>query len=239
MKLKPLAWDSRFFKIKIASLSLQRKEDLEHLSEMSVKAKGRGFRLLYVFSPFALSGTGIFLPAGGRKVDEKVVYRMPLQRGHKTELPLISVLPYKKTAADKMLVGLELQSGVYSRFKCDRGFRTSDYKRLYTLWIQKSVRKEIADAVLVSISPAGRLTGFVTLKKKKDEAVIDLIGVDKKSRGKGLGAALVREAKAWALSKKARFLSVATQKENEPACGLYEKMGFTRHSSTFVYHFWL
>ncbi len=238
MKLTPLAWDSKFFKIKIACLSLQDKEDSQQLSEILNKAQKQGFRLLYVFSPFALSKPEKILPAGGRKVDEKVVYRMPV-RGGQTELPLIPVLPYKKTAADKTLVDLALQSGVYSRFKCDPGFRAADYKRLYTLWIQKSVRKEIADAVLVSVSPAGKPTGFVTLKKKKDEAVIDLIGVDKKSRGKGLGAALVREAQAWAASKKARFLSVATQKENAPACGLYKKMGFTEYSSTFVYHFWL
>lgn len=242
MSIAELAWDSAFFKMKIGSLSLSAKDQIKNLAGKLAEARERGFKLVYVFTPYPFpKSSKILSEFRSRKVDEKVIYQM---RIHPSKIdkkkPLVRIVRYKAKNAGKALTALAIQSGVHSRFKFDPGFRSEEYRRLYTLWIQRSVRREISDETFVSLDgSSSRITGFVTLKIKNRSAFIDLIGVDASCRGKGIGTSLVLRAQAWSCSKKANVLSVATQRDNKAACGLYEKMGFEEFSSSFVYHIWL
>lgn len=241
MIVKLLPWDSSFFKKRIGSISLTRKDEINHLSGELDKARKNGFQLVYVFTSYSIPQSSKLLKSfRTRKVDEKVIYRMKINSSYGQKQSLIRIVPYSAKNAGRALTALAIQSGVHSRFKFDPGFRSSEFRRLYTLWIQRSVRREISDETFVSLSSSStRITGFITLKKRENESIIDLIGVDAAYRGKGVGSSLIRKAQEWAVLKNTPILSVATQRDNKAACGLYKKMGFGELSSTFIYHFWL
>ena len=63
------------------------------------------------------------------------------------------------------------------------------------------------------------------LEGRRDLALLWDIRVAPAARGRGVGAALVRAAERWALSKGCREWKVETQNINVPACRFYERMG--------------
>ena len=111
------------------------------------------------------------------------------------------------------------------------------YDRLYNLWLERSLSREIADEVLVSEAD-GDITGFVTIALQNDLAVIGLIAVDPATQGSGVGARLIRGVFDFALLHGCSAVHVATQLENTGACRFYERTGFTELSRQYVLHYW-
>jgi dTDP-4-amino-4,6-dideoxy-D-galactose acyltransferase len=81
--------------------------------------------------------------------------------------------------------------------------------------------------------------GMVTLKRETTDAAIGLVATDPQYRGKGIGGSMLEHVKNYCLEQNIRKLTVATQKQNLPACRMYEKAGFTVESCTNIWHWWL
>ena len=133
---------------------------------------------------------------------------------------------------------LAVQSGVFSRFSVDPDFPGEKFIALYTLWIRKSIHKEIADEVLV-IREGEKAAGMVTLDHKDGKGDIGLLSVSQECRGKKYGEMLVRGAQCWFMDHSCRFGQVVTQGDNTAACALYQKCGYSVGKVEFFYHFWL
>ncbi len=72
---------------------------------------------------------------------------------------------YKEKSPDTELIKLAIQSGIYSRFNVDEKIGKQKFEELYSLLLINSLKKEIAQEVLL-ISNETKITGFVTLEKK-------------------------------------------------------------------------
>lgn len=72
----------------------------------------------------------------------------------------VSIVPYTAAAPDSELLSLALNSGEFSRFKLDPLFSAELFEKLYTRWITRSVRKEIAWQVLVAKEGCSTLVEF-------------------------------------------------------------------------------
>jgi len=129
------------------------------------------------------------------------------------------------------LESLALESGTYSRFKTDLRLGKGEFEKLYKLRIQKSVS---AREVLISTGNSG----FVSCNVNEDTAQIGLIAVDKNHRGKGWGKRLILAAESFAFAKGAKKMRIGTQEANQPACSLYEKMGYEVAEWVWVGHYW-
>ena len=80
--------------------------------------------------------------------------------------------------------------------------------------------------------------GFTTIKFNTDYSEIGLIGVDKNSRGLGIGSLLLDRVNKLSIDNGVGDIYVATQLNNKPACKFYKKNGFTEIETKHIYHCW-
>jgi len=190
----------------------------------------------------------------GRLVDRKATFTRPLggsPAAHSTDevsgRQRPTILRYTAATASSALTDLAIAAGQYSRFRVDPAFPQDKFQAMYRLWIERSVRGELADAVLVAAT--GRAdhhgqaqcdpAGMITLAESDGVAQIGLIAVAGAMRGRGIGSALIDAAHCWMQSRAAVEARVVTQLANLPACHLYERAGFQLSRVQNVYHFWL
>jgi ribosomal protein S18 acetylase RimI-like enzyme len=226
-----LSWDTDFFGFPVGRLTAS--AALVSASDL-VERMEEDMHLAYFSSPNELHD----LVAAGfdiRLVDKKVTFIK------KTEPSLILadfVQPYDASLwPEQKLIALSIQSGIYSRFNVDPAIATTDFERLYTLWMQNSIRKIIAREVLVAAMD-GTIAGCVTLGEKNGCGDIGIIAVNEDYRGRGIGKALMVAAEDWFSQQHYTCARVVTQASNEPAMGLYHACGYQVETMEYFYHIW-
>ena len=184
----------------------------------------------------------------GTLVDRKATFGKSLQPEavdcNAEEQVGLPVAPYPTTTASPELYALAIAAGIYSRFAIDPHIQMERFEAMYRLWIDRSVRGELADAVLVvpldkDQAATGRLAGMITLASSNCVATIGLVAVSVEMRGRGIGATLMRAAERWMIARNACEARVVTQLSNTPACRLYERSGYRLLQLQHYYHFWL
>ncbi len=235
MRLEPRDWDSAFFGYPVAAAepdhgSASAAEVVAALKE----AGGRGIRLLYVFLPPADEALHSALRREGlRDVGRKVDYAKAMPASLAT-VPDPEIIPCR--AGSAALERLAFQSGKYSRFRLDDGFRRQEFERLYREWLAGSLAGQNGKCVFVAGEETHPL-GMVTLEP--GEAIrIGLFAVDPAHQRRGIGRRLMDRAEQFCIQRRAPELRVATQAENRQACLFYESRGFAKASETDVFHAW-
>lgn len=94
--------------------------------------------------------------------------------------------------------------------------------KIYTTWIENSVKGEVADRVFV-YEDNDELVGFVTIKKSGN---IPLVAVDASSQKKGIGTALVNAALVYIKEADISAATIETQASNVAAVRAYQNNGF-------------
>ena len=79
---------------------------------------------------------------------------------------------------------------------------------------------------------------MVTVAVEGRAGRIGLIAVDAALRGRGLGGVLLRAAHQFMVRRGCDHALVTTQRDNVPACRLYEQAGYVIDTARNVYHFW-
>lgn len=234
-----LDWDTDFFGYPVGNITASSLQPSE-LSALMKNAKANHVRVLYwMVEPNDVDSNTLALEAGGYLADKKVTYVCDL-----STLPadkpqqLTMVHEYTNENTSTELYDLAIQAGMYSRFKCDPKFDEKAFENMYKIWIDRSVKKEIADAVLV-IEDNKVVVGLATVGTKNDRGDIGLVAVDTHYRGKGYGLALIQAAQYWFVDHGYTVSQVVTQGDNTGACGLYEKAGYSIESTKNVYHIWI
>jgi dTDP-4-amino-4,6-dideoxy-D-galactose acyltransferase len=124
-----------------------------------------------------------------------------------------------------------------SRFYYDPHLPDARCDDLYETWIDKSVNG-YADAVLVA-ELEGAAVGYITCHLRDDAAgQIGLVGVSAQAQGRGLGGELINAALGWFRGQGVQRVSVVTQGRNCPAQRLYGRSGFLTRSVQLWYHKW-
>jgi dTDP-4-amino-4,6-dideoxy-D-galactose acyltransferase len=225
-----LVWDSDFFGYKIGELRAFSNLD-NHLQE----AKNEGYKLIYAKSQ-DIKTHDDYIKAGGKLVDEKITFSRSVPQ---IQIPQpINIKLYEQQTVSKNLLDLAIQSGIYSRFKLDTNFKNHEFEKLYTAWIENSVKKQIAEYVIIS-EIQGKIVGLLTLGIKNDRADIGILSVDERFRGHGIATQLMNKAFLESEKLLQTRIQVVTQKANKQACSFYKKLGFEIEKTENIYHFWL
>jgi dTDP-4-amino-4,6-dideoxy-D-galactose acyltransferase len=243
--IRRLEWDCQHFGLPIAQIVGDDWDD-HALTEALTDARQEGYQLVYwaTSSDRPLS-KALLVEFRGTQVDQKATFA----RQTVPELDCCFVPPpphltlgaYNSEVASDNLVQLAIAAGVYSRFGVDNRIPPDKFEELYRVWIERSVRHEIADDVLVISNGGGAdaLAGMVTVKVTDRVGNIGLIAVSEDYRGQGIGSLLVQAAHYWMFQHGASEMNVITQYANRPACRLYERTGYTLAGVQYYYHFWL
>lgn len=226
-----LDWDSYFFKLRIAKAIITTDSDMDELISQQGYLSDN-YDLIYVFS-----SPEVLAPMDNCSlVDQKVVYNIDLPSsctGNEA-----NIIEYNNDFVSEDLRKLALESGEFSRFRLDERFPTGSYERLYTHWIEQSVNHINATEVFCYMID-GLPKGLLTLNRNVIPGEIGLVATDSLSRCLGIGSALLSFVKSFCSQKGMKSLSVATQRQNTPACHMYEKAGFIEDHCSNVWHWWL
>jgi dTDP-4-amino-4,6-dideoxy-D-galactose acyltransferase len=237
-----LQWDSAFFGFGIGKIELKDALILGN-KEIEAKMQQNNIRLLYIFNKLddiTDSNRRAEIPEqwGATLVDRKVVYEKTLSLDQTAAFPR-SISQFTGNIPTNQLYSLALQSGIFSRFRLDKNFPQGSFEQLYRLWMEKSVRKEMADLVLMAGDDPETTGGMVTVSLKSGNASIGLIAVDEKSRGQKLGQQLMAAAEQSAIQAGLNHITVATQLDNESACAFYQHLGYEKETIWEIFHWWV
>ncbi len=239
MSFEILNWDSAFFGFKVAKI-LNPILTPDELTGILEELRAGNVSLVYWPSEDEAEKSRVAAEkCGGFLVDRKRTYVTNLSENLNTPSLLFREVEfYGRNQVSADLQNLAIASGVFSRFNVDSHFPRELFRRLYHLWIEKSVQGVDAQRVLVYRS-GGRIVGMATVGPQFDRASIGLIAVDPEFSGRGIGTALVYAAKSWAFQNHFSISQVITQAANEAACALYKKCGYNVEKKADFYHFWL
>ncbi len=243
--LVPLAWDTQHFGFPVAEIRQPAMSD-ESLNQTLDMARRQGVVLVYWSTETERKlPLGLLQAYGGTHADEKATFVAELSRDQSlAEVdvggagPRISLYPHAEPTP--RLLALGIAAGAHSRFGRDDRVPRDRFEAMYRIWIERSVRGELADAVLVATLPGAdrEPAGLVTLRQYGQESHIGLVVVLDSARGQGLGSCLMKAAHRWMAARGVLRSHVVTQLTNEPACKLYRRSGYGLHEVKHVYHFW-
>jgi len=233
-----LNWDSKFFGYKVAKLLPENIPD-DKLSDILSSLKKKGYRLVYSFvDPQDETINLSHLNNNGILIDEKITFSQRLTESVTAESDDPNIIEYHEIAPEKSLLSIALQCGEFSRFQIDKNFTTKEFMDLYTLWLENSINKKIANNVF-AYKEYGKFLGLATVAKDREVGEIGLIGVNSHERGKRIGSKLLKHIFKQYFRLGCKRIDVVTQKNNQLACNFYIKNGFITSGIKNVFHFWL
>ena len=238
-----LPFDSELFGFPVA-VSPEGGSTERELATILTTAKGQDVGLVYVMRPQPLDAD-LLHRLGGRLVDRKTcLAKTSLDQSRSSDAGRaeseVQVVEYEGDEVEPALVELAITSGALSRFRIDDRVPDGIFETLYRTWIERSVRHEIADAVLVARDSNSDLVGMITIGRHRAvRANIGLVAVAPSAQGKGVGKALLAAAERYCIAHGFRELQVVTQGENVAAIRLYGAGGFNVESVVAFHHFWL
>ncbi len=131
-----------------------------------------------------------------------------------------------------------------NRFTADPHLDQSLAREVYVKWVCDGVAGR-ADFVRVAVK-GDKVCGFVLCRRTTEDmpnrkiavGVLDLLAVDPRFQGHGVGKMLINAACQW-LSSNSRVYLVGTRSDNYPALGAYMRAGFRLYSGKVGFHAWL
>ncbi len=235
IRIEKLDWDSAFFGFDINQITLN---NVEITDEILLKVLGNSnSEISYIVGKDPFPSFYIFSNESVQYKGTKIEFRKVLSSSEMGLHQNKNVTRFNGEISDS-LERLVYQSGEYSRFNLDVGFKPM-FKKFYREWIEQSIIGNLDDAVFVYIAKK-IIQGFVTVKisRSLDLARIGLIAVSPSMKRSGIGSSLIRVAETYALSRGVSFLHVTTQGENMGAIEFYKRNGFRECKREAVCHYW-
>lgn len=106
---------------------------------------------------------------------------------------------------------------------------------VYKKWVFNSLFNGFADEVVL-LKVGMEVAGFISLKIRDKMGAIDLIMIDTNYQGKGLGSALLSQAKVFFLENGITAISVGTEAENIQSNIFYQRNGFILKNFHLIFH---
>jgi glycosyltransferase involved in cell wall biosynthesis/ribosomal protein S18 acetylase RimI-like enzyme len=227
-----LSWDSEFWGFPVARV-LPKRIDRGAAAEVERWCEERGIACTYLLADAddaetasAAQGVG-FVP-----VDTRVSLRRPagLERRQGPDVPGLTLR--SATTADADAVSeIARHAHKDTRFFFDPGFSPARAAEMYATWVGRGLAED--SRKLLIAEQQGTPVGYLLLAG--DPVGIDLIAVDDRSRGSGIGGALVAAAVQRSPDG---AVEVVTQARNVAALRLYEAAGFRVTATETWYHRW-
>jgi dTDP-4-amino-4,6-dideoxy-D-galactose acyltransferase len=131
-----LDWDSQFFGIEISKIYVNN-YDIDVIKNSVRSSIDSGAKLIYLIIPAEIDKKMIY---SSHLIDDKVVYTKEIGNTGQFDN---KISQYNATNVNEELYELAFESGKYSRFKLDKNLPSGSFEKLYSLWIERSVKGEI------------------------------------------------------------------------------------------------
>lgn len=229
--LKPLQWDTDFFGVKSAKITLNGELNGQEVKNMLEEAKEYGF--VTIENICGAYSNDYYLG----KLSEAYITDCPMTLKKETrpyDADAYNGVVIRPAEESDLSVLTEIARNAFtiSRFFNDPEIDNGKAGELYTCWIKNSLKS--ADKKVFTTDDN---SGFIICSENNEgDGVINLIATGATARNRGIGSALVRFADNWAYECGCKNIYVGTQSTNIPAINLYVKNGFKVFRTTRTYH---
>lgn len=228
-----LEWDSEFFGYNIARVKVNRLTR-DTLAEIDAWCAAEQIDCLYFLGEAADHQTAWLAgQTGFSYTDTRVLWEVTLGEAPEAWQDIRLAVPDDIPA----LKPIARVSHHDSRFYFDPVFPEESANTMFEIWIEKSVRGVMADAVLVAVED-GQVLGYSAVLFNERGGQMNLLGVSGQARGKGLGSKLTRASFRFFWERDIRHIELSTQGRNLTAQRLYVKYGFYPTATSNWYHRW-
>jgi ribosomal protein S18 acetylase RimI-like enzyme len=224
-----LEWDTHHFGFKIARLTEPR--DADQIREGIAAAEQAGVRCLVTL--IGLDQTAVIVAAedaGFRSYDVRLEFdRAPRDSGAAAE-------PIAATNADlPRFETIARASFSDSRFYADPNFADESAAEMYALWVRRGMNDP--ERLLLTTKELG---GFIVCHCNAVTGIgtVELIAVDDRVRGNGVGSQLLKSAEAAFSDAGMARARVVTQAGNVAAQRFYQRWGYRTASASLWLHRW-
>jgi ribosomal protein S18 acetylase RimI-like enzyme len=239
--LELLTWDTEFFGFKIGRV-LPFRLDTSSLEAITRLAEQEQFRCLYFQADPDDAGTvSLAEKEGFHLVDVRIVLEHPFD-GRPAPVPRYPT-PYAirlgppRPEDIPVLEEIAVEIGHTSRFCFDRNFPADACPRLYRAWLNKALTDKNSSVIVAYWD--GFPAGLIACEDTEGIGRIQLAGVYRPYRSRGVGTALVQGSLDWFRQRSSTRAEVVTQARNVLAQRLYQQMGFFTQRMTLYYHKWI
>lgn len=123
-----------------------------------------------------------------------------------------------------------------SKFTNDPFLKERKGDLVYYYWTKNAFEKE--DKYFLKAQINEKIYGFILFRMGEENAVIELIAVDKQHKGKHIGKNMLKYLENYLRCLNITALKVGTQLDNITAINFYYSCEFKEKKSTTTYHWW-
>lgn len=138
---------------------------------------------------------------------------------------------------NNQIVNIAKKSFNYSRFFNDPNLPQKLSKNIYLHWTECAFNQK--NKYFVLSEREGNVAGYILFSFNNDGSVIELIAVDEKYQGEGVGKSLIYTMESFVIDRGVKKIKVGTQINNILAAQFYNAMGFKYVSCESIYHLWI
>ncbi len=235
-----LEWDSEHFGFPIARVN---GDSLDHGTAEAIDdwCRDQGVRCLYFLAQADdAESARIAAERGYRVVDERVTIRHPLDQPCPEPEAVPGGWRIRDATEDDLetLCDLAAHSHRATRFYFDGGFPAERCDELYREWVRRGLREE--GRHLHVPEREGEIGGYQVIRPPAAGGlgILDLLAIDDRHRGGGLGRLLLSDSVAWLGSRGAPAVRTFLQARNVASARLHERVGFLTERVEVWHHRW-
>ena len=230
----PLKWDTDYFGIQSARVNLT--DIVDEVEQNQIFEFMKGFEFVTILNMNNASENNYWV--GNRTnaflADMNIQFVKVLENKPSFQDENTYVLNHQGRSDE--IIDLSRCAFKYSRFFNDPKLPQVQAKNIYLYWTECAFNRD--DKYFVVAKREEHVAGYILFSIHEHNSVIELIAVDKKYQGQGVGTSLIYKMESFVMDKGIKKIKVGTQVDNISAIGFYHAVGFQYVNCGSVYHLW-
>lgn len=234
IKFIPLEWDTNYFNVKSGRIQLNGNITKAEEIEIYEFIKKYEFITIENVGNNSHNNNWIGKNTNASLTDINIQYKKNILKN-----PVIlddNLQIFNSLVGDSRLISLAKQSFIHSRFFNDSYISDDLAENIYENWVKNSFNKK--EKYFVICENEEVIEGFLLFSYQHKEAIIELIAVDEKMRGKNIGKKLLNKLVSYLITIEVSTVKVGTQVDNISAMRFYSKNNFIIQKASSIYHIW-
>lgn len=231
-ELKPLQWDTDYFGVSSARVNLSGIIDEQGQEEIIKFCKDYEFVTISNYDNIKENNHWIGSKTKAVLADMNIQFRKDLIDNPDYQDDKTYVV--NCLSSNEQIIDIARESFNYSRFFNDPKLPEVQGKRIYLHWTEYAFNKE--GKYFVISEREDNIAGYILFSFNGDSSVIELIAVEEKYQGLGVGRSLLNTMESFVIEQGIKKIKVGTQLNNISAVQFYYAMGFRYVSCVSIYH---
>ncbi|MEA5017697.1 MAG: GNAT family N-acetyltransferase [Erysipelotrichaceae bacterium] len=234
-ELKPLQWDTDYFGVSSARVNLYGIVSEKEQEEIVNFCKEYEFLTICNIDNVIENNHWISKKTDAFLVDVNLQYQKRIESNFR----FISPDTYIANCLSKnnRISDIAINTFKHSRFFNDPFLPKYQTSNIYHHWTESAFNNK--KKYFIIHEKAGLITGFILFSLSNSNSIIELIAVDEKYQGQGIGKKLINTLESYTANMRLKHIDVGTQSSNTTAVLFYQKMGFMYVGCRSIYHLWI